>query len=200
MTGFPAVEIEDTLPLYRATIKGYGPWWFGFDLNQRFDIPKPKGTCYLATTVETAFREKARETLLHTGMVSPAFVDKMEFYELRLPATIQAADTTSEKAVTFGANRELATVAPPYEVPCAWAAALAGEGYGGVAYTSRFTSGVQWNALALFGDAEEAKWGHVNKWSGRIGLVDASLRHLIQDHPPMSAVPLAVAPPPLKKK
>lgn len=198
LNGFPAVEVNDTLPLFRSTSVKNGPWYFGSAKTQRFDLDAPRGTCYVGTSIEVSVRERVRETLLNTGIIPPAVVADMNVYELRLQATITAADTTSEKAVMFGANRELATVYP-YEVSCAWAEALVDEGFGGLAYASRFTSAAQWNSLALFGSSGPRTWGHVKKWSGRMALVDAGMKDFIYDHPPMTAIPVVAAPAPLPR-
>lgn len=197
LAGFPTVEVADDVPLYRSTSTTNSPWWFGSDGTQRFDVQPPHGTCYLAIDIETAVRERGRERLLRTGMLSPAFVAGMNIYELRLPATIRAADTTDKTAVKFGANRELAIV-DDYSVSNGWAQAFHTEGYEGIAYASRYTSGGQWNALALFGAAGDAGWGHVQKLSGRMALVDGGLTALIQEHPTLLQAPLKAAPPPLK--
>lgn len=199
LTGFPAIEVEDTLPMYRSTSTTNGPWFFNSSKTQRFDLAAPRGTCYLGTSIEVAVRERIRGTLLNTHIIPPAMVAAMNVYEVRIPATITAADTLSEQAVNFGANRELPTVRP-YGVPCAWAEALAAEAFGGLVYASSFTSAAQWNALALFGDDGPKTWGHVKKWSGRMALVDAGMQDRIQDHPPMSAIRIKAPPPPLLKK
>lgn len=197
LAGFPEATVPTSTPLYRSTSAKNSPWWFGSDGSQRFDLEKPHGTCYLGTSIETAIRERGRERLLRTGILSPAFVADMNVYELRLPSAVRAANTSDRVAVRFGANRELGTV-EDYAVSCGWAQALHAEGYEGVAYASRYTSGDQWNSLALFGAAGDAGWPFVQKLSGRMALVDAGLKDLIQEHPTMLQAPIKAAPPPLK--
>lgn len=194
--GFPTIEATTDLPLYRSTATDRTPWWFGSDGSQRFDLNPPHGTCYLALDIETAVRERGRERLLSTGMLSPAFIAAMNVYELRLPSDITVANLTAPAAVRFGANRELATT-EDYSVSCAWAVGLHAQGLGGIGYASRYTSAAEVNSLALFGDAGDAGWGWEQKLPGRMALVGAGLGDLIQE-PPTLAQATIVAPPPLK--
>jgi hypothetical protein len=171
--------VPDTPLLQRATSGNNGPWWFGSAGDQRIDLPEPHGTCYLAVGVITTIREKARERMLHAGTVPAGLLAGWSIFDLKLPPAVTVADTVDERAVEFGANRELATV-PDYSISYSWASAFHAFGFGAIAYPSRFTSGAKWNALALFGSAGEQKtWPYERKRPAAEALRAAGLDRLI---------------------
>ena len=191
---FPATKAGAVQPFYRSTAVGRTPWWFGSEGTQRFDLLAPNGTCYLATDLETAIRERGRETLMATGKLTRAFVESMQVYELHLPSPAKLANTTAKRAVNFKANRELSVVTD-YSITCAWAAAFHQAGFNGIAYASRFTSGQRWNAVALFGPAGDAAWPHQGAKTGRDAVNAAGMSRMVLA-PPHSGQAKILPPPP----
>ncbi|WP_168796461.1 RES family NAD+ phosphorylase [Arthrobacter echini] len=198
LTGFPSITVPPDLPLYRATSTDHSPWWFGSTGTQRFDLEPPDGTCYLAVDIETAVRERGRERLLNSGMMTTTQIAEMNVYELRLPTQVRVADTTDPKAVQFGANRELTTT-EDYAVSCAWAQAFHVEGYRGMVYTSRFTSGTEWTSLAVFNRTGDARWPICGQLSGVDALLQSGLGYMIERPPRAAQADIVPPPPPLPK-
>ncbi|MGN6634758.1 MAG: RES domain-containing protein, partial [Oryzihumus sp.] len=58
LAGFPAYRLDPRTVLCRAHLAANGPWWFSHDGGGRFDLPAPRGTCYLATDPAAAVRER----------------------------------------------------------------------------------------------------------------------------------------------
>lgn len=146
--GFPAIQCADTW--CRAHTAGLGPWWFAHNLQGRFDLGPPHGTCYLGSGIEVAVRERLGETLVAAGMISAVEADRM--LVSRLPIDASLADTTAQQATRYGITRELATLAS-YVLPQRWAAALHTCGWAGLCYWPRFSPGPDRYAAALFGPA-----------------------------------------------
>ncbi|NMR28660.1 RES family NAD+ phosphorylase [Crystallibacter degradans] len=157
LTDFPAEQISADRDLYRCVSKPRKPWWFGSDGSQRFDLKEPRGTTYVALDIESAIREKLRRRLLEGGILDEVMVDAIELHTLRLPRDGRYANTGSGRAQDFGANRELSTIMDK-ELTCRWAEAFADAGFDGIFYASRFTSPMECNSLAVFGDAGERTW------------------------------------------
>jgi hypothetical protein len=178
LTGFPAKEFAEGDELYRAVKVGKGPWWFGSDGSQRFDLKTPHGTCYTAENIETSVREKARRPLLAHGMIDPAFVDGMDVCELAPQSSGDYAETDSPRAISFGANRELSSCLD-YGLTCSWAQAFHAAGLAGIHYGSRYTVGLA-NSLAIFGTAGEREgWYVARRLTGHRAMEEAGMLHLI---------------------
>lgn len=151
LDGFPAWTLTPRRRLVRGHRAAKGPWWFASSGGGRFDLPPPRGTCYVAFDDRTAIRETVGEVLAVGGVVAAEFAAERVLSTLRIPARRRLADTCAESAADFGLTRELCTLTP-YDVPRRWAAALAG-GFDGLRYQTRFTTGAGANAAALFGAA-----------------------------------------------
>lgn len=139
--------------MYRVGRKGRDPWWFTNTGAGRFDLPAPQGTCYLATTPETALAE----TVEGAGgdrvfAVSTAFVAARRLHRLALPRRLRLASTTSGRALGFGVTREIAAVVP-YELPQAWARAWHDHGLDGVWYWPSRDMRARPRSIGLFGVA-----------------------------------------------
>jgi hypothetical protein len=147
LTGFPTVDA--TGEWYRAHTAGLGPWWFSHDGSGRFDLEPPYGTCYLASGVDVAVRERLGETLVGGRMISAEAADKMVVSRLEVDDDDPMADTTRQEATRYGVTRELGTTTP-YDLPRRWAAALHAHGMGGLRYWPRFSLDGTTQALALF--------------------------------------------------
>jgi hypothetical protein len=133
---------------------GLSPWWYSSSGEGRFDLAPPWGTLYAADDVETAVRERLRERVVAHGVVSPALAATFEVSAIE-PGPARCAHVSDARAARHGVTRELVTMLD-YEVPRAWAAWAHREGFDGVRYASRFTTGSA-NAWALFGEAGQAE-------------------------------------------
>ncbi|MGO8767649.1 MAG: RES family NAD+ phosphorylase [Mycobacterium sp.] len=145
-------------PLYRAHTVNKSPWWFSSDLSGRFDLIQPNGTCYLATDMATALRERFGHDLVRQGVVTFEAAARTQVSELRVPVPRWLAHTCARNAVEFGMTREIGTC-PAYDIPQAWASAFFGTGkHAGIRYQTRFTTGSAPNAVALFDEARQRSW------------------------------------------
>jgi RES domain len=156
LDGFPVHTVVPDTPVFRAHTAGLGPWWFGNDGCGRFDLPAPRGTCYVATSAVAAVRERIGVVLGGSATVPAALLEGVVVSRLRPPERRRVADLEAARAADFGVTRELETMVP-YDVPQAWARAFAAVDLGGVRYAPRFTTGPAL-AVALFGPAGDAGW------------------------------------------
>jgi hypothetical protein len=156
LAGFPAYALGVETDLFRAHAHGLGPWWFGNDGSGRFDVPAPRGTCYVALDPLSALRERLGPVLGASQSVPESLLEEAVVSRLRLPAACEVADTQDRRAAEFGVTREIETTVP-YAVPQAWARAFDEAGLGGVRYGPRFTPGDS-SAVALFGGEGTRDW------------------------------------------
>jgi hypothetical protein len=152
LTGFPTWHAHAGTVLCRVTSAGLEPWWFSSGARGRFDLPPPRGTCYLADDEVGALLEVLGPVIV----VSPDWARRLRMWHLGLPDQCSAADTTVRAARGFGVTAELATTTP-YDLPQRWAAAFAAAGHQGVRYRVRHDPAGS-RALALFGAAGERRW------------------------------------------
>ena len=152
--GFPASTIRADKVIYRAHRATLGPWWFCRCGDCRFDLPAPRGTCYLAENRVAALQEALGVRLIAAGVVDQHELTGRVISALRLPGHIQVANTTSAKAANHGVTREISTVVP-YTLTRRWAQAWATAGFDGIRYLGRLSTNVDPKArcLAIFGAA-----------------------------------------------
>lgn len=152
--GFPVWHVHRGAELHRVTRAGRGPWWFASDGAGRFDLPAPRGTCYLADDPLVALLESlaaaASAPVLPAGVLADRAV-----WTVALPSHCDAADATSRRARGFGVTAELAAGAG-YGLARRWAQAFAAAGLGGVRYRARHDPRGG-RCLALFGAAGERR-------------------------------------------
>ncbi len=156
LRGFPTRHVAPKDVLHRGHTAAYRPWWFGCDGGGRFDLPTPRGTCYLADSAAVAVRERLGTVLGARATVPASLLDGVVVSRLHLPAAGDLADLQSSAASRFGVLREL-EVMVPYYIPQGWAAAFDREGFGGVAYGPRFSTGAC-SSYAVFGPVGSADW------------------------------------------
>lgn len=156
LTGFPTRTLPAGARLYRAHTAALGPWWFGNDGGGRFDLPAPRGTCYLAASALAALRERLGVVLGCRPVVPVSLLANAVVSTLTAPDVRDLADLQSAEASRFGVTRELETMVP-YAVPQTWARGFDDAGLGGVAYGPRFSTGDA-TSFALFGPAGAADW------------------------------------------
>nr|WP_238338511.1 RES family NAD+ phosphorylase [Pedococcus badiiscoriae] len=142
--------------MFRAHRSDRGPWWFGNDGSGRFDLPAPRGTCYVALDPLSALRERLGPVLGGSQAVPESLLETSVMSRLRLVASRELADVQDTRAADFGVTRELESMVP-YAVPQAWARAFDEAGSGGVRYGPRFTTGDH-SAVALFDAAGAPDW------------------------------------------
>lgn len=152
---FPAIAVGPETPLFRAHSTAKGPWWFCSDLGCRFDLPTPRGACYGGLDLATAVRERLGPAA-ELGVVPFDVAAAFQVAHLALGSTWRLADTAHADAVGFGVTRELGS-GTPYTISQAWAVAFDGH-FGGICYQSRFTTGRDQHAVALFGPSGERDW------------------------------------------
>lgn len=158
LSSFPRWRLRPNSSWRRAHSVENSPWWFSSDLSGHFDLAPPNGTCYLATDVATALRERFGHDLVERGVISLETAARTHVSKLRLPAGRWLANTCHGDAAQFGMTGELGTC-PTYDVPQAWAAALAeGSKFAGIRYQTRFSTGAKPNAIALFDTAGAHDW------------------------------------------
>lgn len=144
-------RIHDDGPWHRCIDGRHAqPWWFSTrtDNNDpgRFDLPTPSGTCYLAGDPAAAIIERCAEPDADDPPPpTTRMLAGLRVWSGTLDDGSQLADTTRASVPRLTA--ELATVVP-FDLPHAWADAMALAGARGLLYTSRFASEL---ALALFG-------------------------------------------------
>lgn len=153
LAGFPAYRLRT--PRYRIHRRGVGPWWFNSDGTRRFDLPAPRGTCYLADTEEGAFLEVFGSFV--GGIVPEEEVCARAVSWLGAPGSPRLANLLDGRVLRFGVSAELATT-PDYELSQAWARALAAAGFDGIRYHLRHDPSSRQVGVALFGDAGERDW------------------------------------------
>lgn len=157
--GFPVRRMAPSAMLHRAHRAARGPWWFS-SAGGRFDLPAPRGTCYLATSALVAVREwlgpvLARRASLPATTLDGVVVSRLPVGERGTSRHLLMANLRVEGAAAFGVTRELESMTP-YEIPALWARALAEAGLDGVWYGPRFTPG-RASAAAVFGRAGVAE-------------------------------------------
>lgn len=158
LSRFPRSRLRVDVPLYRAHTVNKSPWWFSSDLSGRFDLIQPNGTCYLATDMATALRERFGHDLVRQGVVTFEAAARTQVSAVQVPASRWLANTCSRNAVEFGMTREIGTC-PAYVILQAWAAAFFNTGkHAGIRCQTRFTTGSAPNAVALFDDAGQQNW------------------------------------------
>lgn len=156
LDGFPTRRLTEATDLFRAHASDLGPWWFGHDGYGRFDLPAPRGTCYVALDPASAVRERLGPVLGASLELPASLLEDVLVSRLRLPRAREVADVQARAAGAFGVTRELESMVP-YAVPQAWARAFDEAALGGVAYGPRFTPGDA-TAVALFGPGGRADW------------------------------------------
>lgn len=157
LTGFPRWRLRPSFVLTRAHRAGMSPWWFSSDLSGRFDLVGPSGTCYLATDITTALRERFGHDLVEQGVVTWKAAQNTQVSRLHVPKGRWLANVCHDDAATHGVTRELGTCAS-YAAPQAWAAAFHDHHFAGLRYQTRFTTSPRPNAVALFSEAGQHDW------------------------------------------
>ncbi|HZD65267.1 MAG TPA: hypothetical protein VE152_04135, partial [Acidimicrobiales bacterium] len=90
---------------YRIHWADRGAWWFSSDGSGRFDLERPRGTCYVAQDALGAFAEVgARLTYL-----DPEELARRSLACLRVPRPLYVADVISPLAADVGVGARCRT-------------------------------------------------------------------------------------------
>jgi hypothetical protein len=158
LSRFPRSRLLPSVPLYRAHTAGRSPWWFSSDLSGRFDLIQPNGTCYLATDVATALRERFGHDLVLQAVITFEAAAGTQVSKVQISSARWLANTCTRAAAKFGMTREIGTCSS-YKIPQAWAATFFASGkHSGIRYQTRFSTGAAANAVALFDVAGQQGW------------------------------------------
>lgn len=143
-------------PWYRAHHPSDGPWYFASATTRapdggRFDLPDPDGTCYMASDVDSAVRERLGHVAAAKPLTAAAVAaTSITVVKLTTAQRKKVADTTAPAAAVI-ITREIG-VMPQYRRTRPWAQHWRATGHTGILYQPRFSTGPV-RALALFGPA-----------------------------------------------
>ncbi|MDQ6739806.1 MAG: RES family NAD+ phosphorylase [Actinomycetota bacterium] len=170
--------------------------WFFASGGGRFDLSKPHGSCYLATELETAVRERIGVVMTRSSMLPESQMHAMEAVALHAPETVTLANTGDKAAADWGAIRELgAGAVGSYEKSARWATAFKAAGFGGVLYESRFSSVTRATAIALFGTAGTKPWPEGERLTGQEAFEQTGLLRFVAAIPTSRSVSVINPPP-----
>jgi len=131
-----------------------GSWWFATasadEAGGRFDLPPPRGTCYLADELEGALLEKLVRT--PKRIVSTEQLDRLFHVTITVRTPPRTADLTATSLTGLGLNAEIHSCLD-YAKPRAWAAVLQRAGWRAIRYALRGDSALAQRGVALFGRA-----------------------------------------------
>lgn len=148
----PEVRVGTTV-FHRATWDRHGPWWFATRSDDpaaagRFDLQRPRGTCYLADDPVAAVVEKLTDPDDLDRLVSRAELERVVVWSGRLDRPPTVADTTARSSRV---PKELGTIVP-FDLPWTWADALDAAARNGVLSWLRLDPTGS-RGLAVFGPA-----------------------------------------------
>lgn len=124
-------------------------------MEGRFDLPPPRGTCYLALDAVGALLELVGPQA-SDGAVSETFLANRRLRRVALPRLHRLADLTARRASGRGVTAEIHTIVP-YALPQAWAKTLARGGADGVRYQLRHDPSFKGVGVGLFGKVGERR-------------------------------------------
>jgi len=166
LEGFPSRSVSGNW--FRAHVdrgplvgRDHGCWWFSSSERDpaatgRFDLPRPEGTCSLATAAEAAIRERVgtqlrmvgrEETVTATALttsIGPVVVSTA-------PIRPTVAANLAVKPAQRWIDRSLSVGTGIYSISQAWAVAFRTAGFEAIAHEPRFTLGARVRKLAVFG-------------------------------------------------
>ncbi|MEO7122950.1 MAG: RES family NAD+ phosphorylase [Lacisediminihabitans sp.] len=173
LSNFPVISVSGVL--YRAHSTAHGPWYFDSGDGGRFNLEAPEGTCYAASDIWSATRERLADFFAIAGQsLAEAKADKFHVTELTLETAIKCANLDSAFVVESNITRELSSM-EDYSVSRSWATAFRNEQFEGMFYPSRFTAGPA-TAVAMFGAAGEHSLGLIGAvTSGRDACAQAHI-------------------------
>lgn len=145
---FPHVTVHAGSALFRTHSTKRNPWWFGASLDNRFDLPGPAGTCYVAESELVGLLE----AWAGIRIIARADAAGRAISTLSLGRDLIVADATANAAIRFGVTAEISTTVD-YTLTQQWAAALQTAGYHGIRYWARNELSHTSASIALFDSA-----------------------------------------------
>jgi RES domain len=152
---FPSYMLTADSVVYRIHRAAFGPWWFSSDGSQRFDIPEPGGTCYLAERPIGAFLE----TLARLSVVLTDDVVTRRLAIIRIGPDLQLADCLNPVAAGFGVTATTSAGYPYSRVSHPWARRFYQAGFDGIRYGAAHHPALAETSYALFGPTDGSN-GH----------------------------------------
>lgn len=144
-------------PLYRIHGIGRHPWWFAAGTRSRFDLPDPRGTCYLAESASGAFVETFQDWIAPHVAIPRGEVSARRLSVLAVPRRLTLADCTASAALAFGVTAEMHAAADR-SLTQPWALAFAAAKFDGVRFLVRHDPHQRTHGFAIFGSVGEAPW------------------------------------------
>ncbi len=141
--------------MYRTHAAKLNPWWFGSSLDNRFDLPDPSGTCYLAESEIVGLLE----AWAGVRMISHTTVATRAISTLDIGRDLVLADVTANAAIKFGVTAEISTTID-YPLTQAWAQALHAAGFDGIRYWARHDLTHTHACIAVFDSAGDQTNSH----------------------------------------
>lgn len=152
LTGFPTRRVTPRRTVWRIHRRENPPWWFCADLQCRFDLSAPQGTCYVAEEPLGAFVEVFTDVTL----VAEEDIERRRLSAVHVPRTLRLADCTDAASRTFGCTGEIHTTVD-YDLTQRWARAFSLASFDGIRYLVRHDPAQRRAGVALFGKAGEAE-------------------------------------------
>jgi hypothetical protein len=153
LDGFPAAT---WIPELHRLSEWPSVWWYASvaatedAAGGRFDLSRPRGTCYLAESLDGALVEKLLRTPVK--VVVAERLDELFHATVTVRAAPATADLTAPAASGFGINAEVhATL--DYRAPRRWAEALWRRGWRALRHLLRGDASGSQAGRALFGRA-----------------------------------------------
>jgi RES domain len=149
---FPAFTLAAGEKVFRVHRRGHSPWWFSCDGSQRFDVPPPYGTCYLAEHDLGAFVETlGRLVVIPTGDIA-----ERRLAEVTIAHDLRLADCTATMAAAFGVTATTSAGYPYDTVSHPWARLFWRSGFDGVRYSASHDPSFAEHPYGLFGRSDVA--------------------------------------------
>lgn len=148
--GFPSFMLPAGERIFRIHRRDTSPWWFSSDGSQRFDVPPPYGTCYLAEHDLGAFVE----TLGRLVVIPRSDIVERHLAEVTITRNLCLADCTARSAAAFGVTATTSAGYPYETVSHPWARLFWRAGFDGVRYGASHDPSFEEVCYALFGRSD----------------------------------------------
>lgn len=148
LVGFPTL-LPPRRRLWRAGRSIHAnPWWFDGSGGGRFNpVDTHLGSCYMGMDRLAGLMEVLGPEMVGGAVHIDDLAARSVFFLDPTHLPVPLADLAHRRAAGHGVTNELSTT--PYDLPQQWAAALAGPGFQGVRYRTRFDTGA--GGVAVFG-------------------------------------------------
>ncbi len=165
---FPQITVRAGAPLFRSHSAKLNPWWFGTSLDNRFDLPGPAGTCYVAESELVGLLE----AWAGIRIIARTDAAVRAISTLSVGRDLIVADATANAAIRFGVTAEISTTVN-YALTQQWAAALHAAGYHGIRYWARHELSHTSASIALFDSAGDQTDSSLQPTQYRVARTDS---------------------------